>query len=188
MPNDERPGEGEHAGRDDAGEHRIDSDEIQQIVDLENRVAELEAQLADANGRAIRALADFQNYQRRSIQNEIAAKQDGVSTVVRGVVNVLDHFDLALQLDPSKTTAEQVVGGVRVIRGELLKVLSQQGVSMINPVENEEFQPGRHEAIMQMPKEGVESGRVAQTLQPGYVLSIAGTDRILRPAKIAVAL
>jgi len=182
MPNDE--------GRDDetghTPEYRIDSDEIQQIVDLENKVDELEAQVAEANGRAVRALADFQNYQRRSIQNEIAAKQDGVSSVVRGVVNVLDHFELALQLDPAKTTTEQFVGGVRVIREELLKVLAQQGVSMINPVEGEVFQPGRHEAIMQMPKDGVESGHVAQTLQPGYVLSIAGSDRVLRPAKVAV--
>jgi len=187
MPNDERPDEGGTHKSDEPTDYRIDSDEIQQIVDLENRIAELEGQLADANARAIRALADFQNFQRRSLQNEIAAKQDGVSGVVRGVVNALDHFDLALHLDPAKSTAEQIVGGVRVIRDELLKVLAQQGVSMINPADGDDFQPGRHEAIMQMQKDGVESGQVAQTLQAGYVLSTAGNDRVLRPAKVAVA-
>ena len=119
--------EGDISGRDDAGDHRIDSDEIQQIVDLEAKIEELEQQVAEANARAMRAMADFQNFQRRSMQNEVASRQDGVSSVVRGVVNVLDNFDLALQLDPEKTTAAQVMGGVRVIREELLKVLTQIG-------------------------------------------------------------
>ena len=109
---------------------------------------------------------------------------DGVADVARTVVGSIDHFDIALNADLSKATAEQIVSGVRVIREELLKTLAQHGVGLINPVQGELFQPGRHEAVMQMAQDGIDSGHIVQTFQAGYTL---GADRVLRPAKVAVA-
>jgi len=80
--------------------------------------------------------------------------------------------------------ADGRVSGVRVIREELLKTLAQHGVGLINPAQGELFQPGRHEAVMQMAQDGIESGHIVQTFQAGYTL---GAERVLRPAKVAVA-
>jgi molecular chaperone GrpE len=79
------------------------------------------------------------------------------------------------------------VGGVRVIRDELMKSLQTHGVGVISPQPGDEFEPGRHEAIMTQPAEGVESGRVVNTFQAGYTLKVSGVERVVRPAKVSVA-
>jgi molecular chaperone GrpE len=158
--------------------------------ELQAKVTKLEQDLAEANSRALRAMADFQNYQKRSIMNESIAKASGVAGVVTGVVTVLDHFDLALQQDTTKVTAEQLIGGVKVIREELIRVLQLHGVGIVNPKPGDDFVPGIHEAIMQQQAEGIAPGKVVATFQAGYTLAggaAGGGERVLRPAKVSVA-
>ncbi|MCE7974735.1 MAG: nucleotide exchange factor GrpE [Leptolyngbya sp. PLA1] len=147
-------------------------------------IVSIQAELDEARSRALRLMADFQNYQRRAHQNEAQARREGVAAAVAAVVPVLDHFDNALCMDSSAGSAEQVMQGVRVIREEMLKALGQLGVTLISPRANDDFEPGKHEAVMQRPSEGVEPGRIVQTFQAGYQL---GPERILRPAKVVVA-
>lgn len=160
------------------------------IEGLERRIAELQSQLTEANSRALRALADFQNFERQAARNQRLAHLDGVASLAARLVTVLDHFDLALAQDSSTASAAQIMDGVKVIRDELVKSLGSSGVVLIVPQRGEPFTPGRHEAIMQQQAEGVDAGCVVATLQPGYALANAtpaGGDRLLRPAKVSVA-
>lgn len=161
--------------------------ELPDTTQLEERVNQLTAELDEARGRALRALADFQNFQRRASQNEQVARQQGMAGVIMSVVPVLDNFDHALGHDATKGSVEQIMAGVRVIREELMRALGKHGVTLIAPAANDEFVPGRHEAIMQQPADGVDSGRIVATFQPGYVLNDFGTERVLRAAKVSVA-
>jgi hypothetical protein len=106
-----------------------------------SRVAALESELKDAKNNLLRTIADYQNSQRRALQNEQQAKADGVSRVVSDVATIVDHFDLALGQDPTKVSVDQLIGGVRVIREELIKILSRNGVTLIQPQPNDEFLP-----------------------------------------------
>lgn len=153
----------------------------------EPRVAKLEAQVAELNGKYLRTLADYQNSQRRAAQNEQEARLQARSGVVQSVLSVVDHFDLALMQDPAKSTVEQIVNGVRVIRDELLKALQAQGVKLISPVPGADFEPSLHQAIMQQSAEGIQSGKVVATLQAGYTIAGSSGDRVVRPAKVSVA-
>ena len=146
-------------------------------------LARAQVEAAEWRDKYLRSIADFQNYQRRALQNEADARKHGISSVVQNVVNVMDHFDLALAHDTSKATAEQIISGVKVIREELLRALTSVGVRVITPKPNDEFQPGQHEAIMQQSADGVEKGNVAMLFQPGYALG----ERIIRPAKVGIA-
>lgn len=146
-------------------------------------LGKLEAERDDWKNKFTRLMADFQNYQRRSLANEDQAREQATRSVVSSLVQVLDHFQLALMVDPAKTSAEQVIQGVSVIRDEMLKVLARHGVTAIAPKPNDEFDPSRHEAIMQSKVDGVEPGRVAAMLQEGFMVQ----DKVLRPAKVSVA-
>ena len=86
-------------------------------------VARLAAEANTAEEGRMRALADFRNFQRRSIENEGRAKKEGLSGVVRSLLPALDHFDLALQSVGASATIEQVVTGVDMVRGEILRAL-----------------------------------------------------------------
>jgi len=153
------------------------------VAALEAKIDALERELEDAKSLRLRALADFQNYQRRSMQNEEEARRQGAAGVLRTVINALDHFDQALA-QGDKLSSEQALAGLKLIRDEVVRALeTNHNVTIIRPAANDEFTPGRHEALAQMPREGVQPGRVVEVYQPGYALG----DRVLRAAKVIVA-
>lgn len=161
----------------------VDPDAAAERSRADEREARLLAEIEEWKGKYTRALADFRNYQRRALENEEEARKQGAISVVRSLLGVLDHFDLALKHDADSASAEQIIKGVGIIRSQLTQALASVGVSAIEPKSGEMFDPHRHEAVAHLPAPGVEPGRVASMLQTGYALG----ERVLRPAKVAVA-
>lgn len=192
--------ETEEPGGPGIGDTDVDSAEPERIEEIQRlaRCGELEvpcgceeiaAALIDALARhddllakLQRAVADHQNYQRRAGINEREARTQALTGVVQSVIPVLDNFDLALGQNTETATAEQIIGGVRVIRDELMRVLQTYGVSAIDPQVGDEFDPNAHEAMLQQPAEGLAPGHIAANLGIGYRLG----ERVVRPAKVAV--
>jgi len=145
--------------------------------------AELKGELEKAVEARQRALADFANYQRRASQNELQAVRSGEAGVVRSMLAVLDHFDLALDQDESQVTVEQLLDGVHIVRDELFKSLETFGVARIVPDAGDEFNPNFHQAVLQQAADGVAPNHVVAVLQPGYTMG----ETVLRPAKVSVA-
>jgi len=151
--------------------------------DLHEQVLRLTTERDELRGQLQRSFADFQNYQRRSHQNEQEAKRQGLTAVLTSVLPVLDHFDVALAQPATDDASRKILEGVKAIRAEFAKALESHGVRTIAPQPNDEFDPNRHSAIMQQPAPGVEPGHVSAVFQPGYALG----DRVIRSAKVAVA-
>lgn len=150
---------------------------------IDDPIGELEAKLAEAEARALRTLADFQNFQKRAANNEVEARRQGITGIISSLLPVMDNFDLALGQDVSKMTAEQLLGGVEMVRAEMERALAQQGVTMIKPKKGDEFDPSIHEAVTRHPDPEVEPGKVIDSFQTGYKLG----ERVLRPAKVVVS-
>ncbi len=167
-------------------EAELSSPEPQEI-ELSEAAAELVHQLEQERDEALaarqRALADFRNYQRRAAESEYRAVQGGAAGVMRSLLEVVDHFDLALGQDTKQMTVEQLLGGVRIVRDELVKALESHGVERIDPACGDEFDPNRHQAMMHQPDEKVQPNHIVCVLQSGYQMG----DLVLRPAKVTVA-
>ena len=150
--------------------------------DERDEVGALRQQVAELENRYKRALADYQNFQRRSIENEQRAREHGKESVVREMIPLIEHFKLALDMDPDKTSADQVLKGVRGIVDEFMRKLGGFGVAAIEPKPGEEFDPMRHEAMMQVDNAEVGPGCVVMSLQTGYEMS----GRVVQAAKVSV--
>src|SRR4051812_30553834 len=150
--------------------------------EAQKQIAQLQVERDDLNSKYLRTLADYQNSQRRAAGNEREAELQGIKKITLNVLPVLDHFDLALNQDAGKASAEQIMSGVRVIRDELLKVLLSHGVGVINPEPGAEFDPTHHQAVVQVQSDEVPPGHIVRTLQAGYSLN----DRPIRPAMVSV--
>lgn len=130
-----------------------------------------------------RALADYQNAQRRFSADMAAAREAGVERVLHSLIPVLDHFDLALAHDPATIGADQIITGVTMIRDEFSRAMAAFGVTPINPAPNAEFDPAQHEALSQMPAEGIDPGHISGVYQIGYRVG----ERVVRPSKVTIA-
>ena len=145
-------------------------------------LAELHKQVEEKQTAYLRVLADFQNFQRRSRENEMRARDHGVAHVARAIVPVLENMDLALGHDLRSLDANKLADAVTLMRSELLKALGQCGIERIDPKPGCEFDPTFHEAVMQQAVEKIGPGRIGQCLQAGYRLG----EIPLRSAKVAV--
>ncbi len=183
-----RKGEQERQSQPSDEELRADSDagepdDASEVYDPTDHIAQLEQERDEAIEKYKRSLADFQNYQRRSIQSEQQAREQAVAGVVQSLLPVLDHFQLALEQDLGQTNVQQFAQGMRIVRDELHKALQIYGVSKIDVSTGDAFDPRLHDAVAHVPGEGVQPGHVSNVTQQGYLLG----ERVLRAAKVTVA-
>ncbi len=171
------------AGPEDGADEPSAADGVERPEAGPQLVERLQLEREEAVAARQRALADLVNFQRRAEANEHRALQTGAARVVRSILAVLDHFDLAVDQDAEKLSVEQLIGGVRIVHDDLLNALQSQGVERIEPVIGDEFDPNRHEAMMRQPSDEAAPNTIVSVLSPGYTLG----DLVLRPAKVAVA-
>ncbi len=143
----------------------------------------LRRELAESRSQYQRALADFQNFQRRAAENERRARESGRAGVLEALVGVMDNFDLALRMNPDEASAASILQGVELIRGEMLRVLAQQGFRIIEPAPADELDPTEHEALTAVPHDDIPPGSIVELHQVGYALG----GRVIRPAKVSIS-
>jgi molecular chaperone GrpE len=131
----------------------------------------------------LRALADFQNFQRRASLNERVALESGTANVVKRLLRVLEQLDMALAIDPAQADVNSMLEGVAMIRGEFVRALQEHGVVAIEPVAGDEMVAEHHEAVGYIPSDEHPEGSVAQPVSTGYRIG----DRVLQPARVMLA-
>ncbi len=141
-----------------------------------------EREINDLKTKLARWQADFQNMQRRAAREVLEARQNADADFAKSMLQVLDHFDMALSVDPTKVDAKSLLNGVKITYDELRKVLANRGIETFDPA-GQPFDPHQHEAVMQVDSPNHPPMTVIQTLQPGYRIG----ERLLRPAKVKVS-
>jgi molecular chaperone GrpE len=152
----------------------------------EERVAALEAQLADTKDRLLRALAETENTRRRAQREREDTRQYAISNFARDLLSSVDNLRRALESVPEGEITDprtrSLLDGVAATERELLAALERHGLKRIDP-KGERFDHNFHQAIFEAERPGAAPGAVIEVLQPGYLLH----DRLLRPAMVGVA-
>ncbi len=151
-----------------------------------DRVAELEAQLAEAKSAVLYAQAETQNVRRRAEKEAIDARTYAATGFARDILSVADNLARALAAIPAELRDDEklkpVVTGLDATGRELDSVFARHGISKIGAV-GETLDPNRHQAMLEIPTKDAAPGTVVQEIQSGYMIR----DRLLRPALVAVA-
>lgn len=142
-----------------------------------NRLIE---QVREEHGLYLRALADFENYRRRTERDQADAASRGKREIIVALLEVLDGFDLALQ--HTEDAPSSLSQGIKALHRRLLTLLEQQKVEPIRSL-GEAFDPRIHEAIDSSPSDEYKPGIVIEEIQRGYRRG----DDLLRPARVRVA-
>ncbi len=156
--------------------------ELSDEAALEGDVGELVAVAAQRDeylALAQRTQADFENYRKRVARDSSAALHKGIAKVVKELLPGLDSLDRALA---GAAQDDPLLEGIRLVRSDLHAGLARVGVERYEPL-GEKFDPNKHEAVVQQPSEGVESGTILEVYEAGYRMG----DHIIRPARVVVA-
>ena len=142
----------------------------------------LKQQLAEANDRNLRLMAEFDNYRRRTAKEQLELIETANGKLLEKLSEVQDNFERAFASENKAQDLEAFEKGMQMIYNQFAKILTDAGLEQIDPT-GAEFDPNMHEALMQQPSETIPEGHVVTVFQKGYKLK----NKILKTAKVIVS-
>lgn len=146
----------------------------------QEKIAELEAQVATLRDKWLRAVADLENYKKRTKRDIEDATQRKVSGLLESFLPVGDNLERAIEVGGDDEGP--LMSGIRLVRKELYAALARHGIEPIQSV-GRPFDPSMHDALQQIDSPDHAPGVIVREFEKGYVRD----GRLLRPARVIVA-
>ena len=143
--------------------------------ELEVELADVDVKVAELTSDLQRVHAEYANYRKRVERDRELTRQNAIGTVLAELLPVLDDVERARQHG-------ELEGAFKAVGESLESTVQRIGLEKFGAA-GEAFDPNVHEALTQEASEGVTEPTVTTVYQAGYRFA----DRVLRPARVAVA-
>ncbi|TCP15496.1 molecular chaperone GrpE [Crenobacter luteus] len=157
------------------------ADTLAEPVEAEggDRVAALEAELAELKDQFLRTRAEMENLRRRSAEEVMNAQKYAINKFAQELLAVKDSLEMALADQSGQFDALKF--GVDLTLKQLASAFEKAQIVELNPV-GEKLDPHKHQAISAEPSDA-EPNTVVRVMQKGYLVA----ERVLRPAMVVVS-
>jgi molecular chaperone GrpE len=150
-----------------------------EATELEKRCAGLEKRAEELEDRYKRALADRDNYRKRTDREVARRVEEGRDALALEWLEAMDSVERAMLMgEPDSSLAV----GLQAVMDQMQAILERQGLRRIGR-RGERFDPERHEAVAVHVSDEVPDQAVLEVVRPGY----AAGERVIRPAQVIVA-
>ena len=146
-----------------------------QVIKDGKQAADVAAQLAERTADLQRLQAEYANYRKRVDRDRAAVQEQAIVKTLTGLIPVLDAINQAREHG-------ELSGGFEKVADSLLAALGRLGLVTYGE-KGDPFDPKIHEALTYTDSPDVAEDTCVEIIFPGYKVG----DRILRPAKVAVA-
>lgn len=148
----------------------------------ENEISKLEAENKDLKDKFLRKVAEFENYKRRIENEQINYFKYANESLIIDLLSILDDFERSLNYANGESNKNNVLEGNKLIFDKFQKTLTNYGLKKIEAL-NKQFDVHFHEALLQVPKDGVPPHTVIEEVEAGYLLK----DKVIRHTKVIVS-
>ena len=155
-----------------------ESEAEQRLAEADVDAGELAAELALLEDRYKRALADLDNYRKRSASEVERRVEEARASVIRDWLDALDSVELAMRMEPEGACYD----GFQAVLVQMDAVLAREMVLRIGAV-GDRFDPERHEAVAVEVSSDVPDRTIVAVERSGFALG----GRVIRPARVVVA-
>jgi molecular chaperone GrpE len=190
QPNPENPGATDSstagasaAGQDEttaqSGEQSSSTQSADPAFDaLQNELTDTKMRLQELTNISQRALADLQNFKRRSEEEKFGIIAFANAGLMTDLIPSVDNIHRALEHAPTDLALQEWLTGVTASLRELENTLTAKGLKPIES-QGQNFNPNLHEALLTV--DG-EKDMVIKELEKGYYLG----EKVLKRAKVSV--
>ena len=158
---------------------KIDADAAEKS---ESKIAELEAQVKEWQDKLLRKAAEFENYKRRTENDQFNLINYAAESFIVKLLPVVDDFERSMEHIDDIDNNKSVKDGIKLVYEKLLKLLNEQGVKKMQ-TKGEPFNVDYHDALMQRKDESVPPHTVLEEVESGYLYR----DKVIRHAKVIVS-
>ena len=159
-----------------------ESEESAQFEKAEAKIAELETQVKEWNDKFLRKAAEFENYKRRTENDQFNLINYAAESFIIKLLPVVDDFERSMEHIDDIESTKSVKDGIKLVYEKLLKLLSEQGVKKMQ-TKGEPFNVDYHDALMQRKDDSVPPHTVLEEIESGYMYR----DKVIRHAKVIVS-
>jgi molecular chaperone GrpE len=150
---------------------------IEEFETMQTELQTLQENFESVNGQFKRALADYQNLEKRVAEGRSEMNSWAVNDLLRQIAQVMHYFDQAFKGVSEEEQQSNWFKGVKMANLQLAQVLQNAGLEEIET--DGQFDPALHEAVDT--KDG-EDGKILEVVEKGYKLN----GKILKPARVIV--
>ncbi len=141
----------------------------------------LKEKIEELEDRTKRQMAEFDNFRKRTEREKATMFDMGERSVIEKILPIVDNFERGLKTVPEEEAESGFANGMNMIYKQLIEERDKLGVKPIEAV-GQPFDPNFHNAVMQVEKEDMESGTVAEEFQKGYTFK----DVVIRHSMVSV--
>jgi len=149
---------------------------------LEEQLAAAKREAAANYERYLRAVADLENFRKRTVREKDELRQFAATGVMEDLIPILDTLGLGLSAARQQTDVKAVADGISLVIEQLKATLGRHGLKEVNP-QGQPFDHNLHECISHLPSAEVPAETVSQVVRFGYTLN----GRLVRPASVVVS-
>ncbi|MBU3022544.1 nucleotide exchange factor GrpE [Aestuariibacter sp. A3R04] len=159
------------------------SEHEQKVYELENALADAQAQIKEQQDSVLRARADMENARRRAEAEVEKARKFALERFAGELLPVIDNLERALQAgDGENEAVKPLLEGVDMTLKSFVSTIEKFGLTPIDP-QGEGFNPELHQAMSMQESADHEPNTVMAVMQKGYQIN----GRLLRPAMVMVS-
>ena len=160
---------------------------IEEFEAMQTELANLQQNFESVNGQFKRALADYQNLEKRVAEGRSEMNSWAVTNLMRQIAQVMHYFDQAFKGVSEEEQQSNWFKGAKMANLQLAQVLQSEGLEEIET--DGQFDPALHEAVDTREPTSAEAsagkgedGKILEVVEKGYKLN----GKILKPARVIV--
>ena len=151
---------------------------------LEGKKIEVETlskEVAVLNEKNIKLLAEFDNFQRRTLDEKDKMRKFQNLDIAKDILPVIDDLDRASDFKEIEND-NSILEAVEMIKSKMNKVLDKYSIKSFKSL-NTDFDPNLHEALLEQNSDSFKKGIIMEEYEKGYKYH----DRVIRHAKVVVS-
>ena len=147
-------------------------------------IKEYKEEIKQLKDTALRSHADLINFKRRTLDDIQSNKIKIKTGIFTKFITTLDDLKLTLNSLPKDKQFRDWVTGMEIIIKNFEKGLNNEGLSEINPIKGDDFDPSKHESLsIENTNDSKLDGKISQTIKNGYSME----NSIIRPAQVILS-
>ncbi len=159
-----------------------DSKEKKKIKELQDKTEALELEKNALKDQYLRKIAEFDNYKKRTEKEFLAHLEFANEGLITELLPVIDDFERSLDHADKDENKDSLKAGIELIYKKFMAVLTKKGLKPIEAV-GQEFDPEKHQALLQVDSDEYDSGYVVDEHLKGYAIN----NKVIRHSQVLVS-
>ena len=165
----------------------LNNEEVQEttqtnpLQEMEEKINQLEAKVAELEDLKLRQMAEFDNFRRRTNKEKLELLQNAGERIFVDMLPLVDDFERAKDAMAKTDDIDSVRQGIDLIYNKFIGFLASNDVKVIQ-TDDADFNTDLHEAITTFAAGEDKKGKVIDCTQKGYTLG----EKVIRFSKVVV--